>query len=118
MLIADYALEQARCVAYLTGNNQLTDQVLAQAADLTGVDAVRFSGRNYPAANLAVYQDAQVVGVMNYWTYFNTNPKVQPADVLILDDAHLAEQPLFAMFRSVSTHASTLGSTTMSATRF
>ena len=35
---------------------------------------------------------------MNYWTYFNSNPKVEPADLVVFDDAHLAEQPLTGMF--------------------
>jgi hypothetical protein len=30
---------------------------------------------------------------MNYWVYFNGRPVPQPADLVIFDDAHLAEQP-------------------------
>jgi hypothetical protein len=97
-LIADLALEQGRTVAYLTGTNQLTDQVLLQARDLPGLNTAKFSGGNYPPADLAAYHDAHAVGVMNYWTYFNTNPKVEPADLVIFDDAHLAEQPLAGLF--------------------
>ncbi len=98
LLIADFELEMGRTVAYLTGTNQLADQVLIQARDLPGLDVVKFSARNYPPAHLAAYHDAKAVGVMNYWTYFNTSPKVEPADLVIFDDAHLAEQPLSGMF--------------------
>jgi hypothetical protein len=98
LLIADLALEQGKTVGYLTGTNQLADQVRAQAADLPGLTTVKFSSKNYPAADLAAYHDATAVGVMNYWTYFNTSPKMEPADVLIFDDAHLAEQALAGMF--------------------
>lgn len=98
LLIADLALEQGRTVAYLTGTNQLADQVLLQARDLPGLEAVKFSSKNYPPAALANYHDAQAVGVMNYWTYFNSSPKVEPADLVIFDDAHLAEQPLAGLF--------------------
>jgi hypothetical protein len=98
LLIADLALERGFTVAYLTGTNQLTDQVLVQARDLSGLQMARFSGDNYPPAALAAYHDARAIGVMNYWTYFNTNPKVEPADLVIFDDAHLAEQPLAALF--------------------
>jgi hypothetical protein len=35
---------------------------------------------------------------MNYWVYFNSSPRVEPADLIIFDDAHLAEQPLAGMF--------------------
>ena len=98
LLIADLALETGSTVAYLTGNNQLADQVLEQAADLPGLDVVRFASQNYPPPSLAAYHDAQAIGVMNYWTYFNTNPRVEPADVIAFDDAHLAEQPLAGLF--------------------
>lgn len=35
---------------------------------------------------------------MNYWVYFNSSPRVEPADLVIFDDAHLAEQPLAGLF--------------------
>ena len=35
---------------------------------------------------------------MNYWNYFNANPGVEPASLLILDDVHLLEQPLRDFF--------------------
>jgi hypothetical protein len=98
LLAAHLALERGHTVAYLTGTNQLADQVLLQARDLPGLDTVKFSARHYPPADLAAYHDAKAVGVMNYWTYFNTNPKVETADLLIFDDAHLAEQPLAGLF--------------------
>ncbi|WP_431040749.1 DEAD/DEAH box helicase [Streptomyces sp. P1-3] len=98
LLIADFALERGQRVAYLTGTNQLAEQVLAQAGGLPGLEAVKFSSMNYPPADLAAYHDARVLGVMNYWTYFNTSPKVEPADVLVFDDAHMAEQPLAGLF--------------------
>ena len=34
---------------------------------------------------------------MNYWVYFNSRPVPKPADVVIFDDAHLAEQPLSSL---------------------
>lgn len=98
LLVADLALENGSTVAYLTGNNQLADQVLEQASALPGLDVVKFSADNYPPAKLAAYHDARAVGVMNYWTYFNTSPRVEPANLVIFDDAHLAEQPLAGLF--------------------
>src|SRR5690349_6645326 len=61
LLIADLALERGRTVAYLAGNNQLVDQVIEQAADLPGLDMVRFSSRKYAPGDLARYHGAQVV---------------------------------------------------------
>lgn len=93
LLLADWALDQGWSVAYLTGTRQLAERVEAEAAML-GLDAVRFAAKQYGGARLDDYHQAQVVGVMNYWVYFNSRPVPQPADLLIFDDAHLAEQPL------------------------
>jgi len=98
LLIADMALEQGHRVAYLTGTNQLADQVLHQANALHGVLGAKFFSQHYPPFDLANYHDAKAIGVMNYWTYFNAAPRVEPADVIIFDDAHLAEQPLVERF--------------------
>ena len=35
---------------------------------------------------------------MNYWVYFNQNPVVDNADLLIMDDAHLAEHCLHSLW--------------------
>lgn len=93
LLIADYALDQGRSVAYLAGTRQLAERVEDEAAEL-GLEAVRFAARDYGGARLDDYHQAQAVGVMNYWVYFNSRPVPQPADLVIFDDAHLAEQPL------------------------
>lgn len=92
LLIADYALDQGRSVAYLTGTRQLAERVQDEAAKL-GLEVVRFAGWDYGGAKLDDYHQAHAVGVMNYWVYFNNKPVPQPADVVIFDDAHLAEQP-------------------------
>jgi hypothetical protein len=93
LLIADYCLDQGRSVAYLTGTRQLAERVEDEASKL-GLAVVRFAGKDYGGAKLDDYHQAQVVGVMNYWVYFNSSPVPKPADLVIFDDAHLAEQPL------------------------
>ncbi|MCK9876968.1 DEAD/DEAH box helicase family protein [Frankia sp. Ag45/Mut15] len=93
LLIADLALERGWSVAYLTGTRQLAERVEEEAAAL-GLDLVRFAGGRYNAADLDDYHQAQAAAVMNYWVYFNAKPVPQPADLLLFDDAHLAEQPL------------------------
>lgn len=98
LLIADWALDEGKAVAYLTGTRQLADQVMEQAAMLPGLATHRFAAGHYPGAALDDYHQAQAVGIMNYWVYFNSNPRVEPADLVIFDDAHLAEQPLAGMF--------------------
>lgn len=93
LLIADHALARGWSVAYLTGTRQLAERVEEEAVDL-GLDVVRFAAKDYGGAKLDDYHQAQAVGVMNYWVYFNSDPKVGAADLVIFDDAHLAEQPL------------------------
>lgn len=80
-------------MAYLTGTRQLAERVEDEANDL-GLDVVRFASKDYGGAKLDDYEQARAVGVMNYWVYFNSNPAPGPADLVIFDDAHLAEQPL------------------------
>ncbi|MCF6426170.1 DEAD/DEAH box helicase family protein, partial [Amycolatopsis tucumanensis] len=93
LLIADYALDQGMSVAYLTGTRQLAERVEDEATKL-GLEVVRFAAKDYGGAKLDDYHQAQAVGVMNYWVYFNSRPVPKPADLVIFDDAHLAEQPL------------------------
>jgi hypothetical protein len=96
LLIADWSLDQGRSVAYLTGTRHLAEQV-KEEADRLGLETVRFASKQYGGAKLDDYHQARVVGVMNYWVYFNSRPVPQPADVVIFDDAHLAEQPLSSL---------------------
>lgn len=96
LLIADWALDQGHSVAYLTGTRQLAEHVENEAGRL-GLEVVRFAGREYGGAKLDDYHQASAVGVMNYWVYFNSRPVVKPADLVIFDDAHLAEQSLSSL---------------------
>ena len=86
-------IDQGRSVAYLTGTRQLAERVQDEATEL-GLEVVRFAARDYGGAKLDDYHQAQAVGVMNYWVYFNSKPVPQPLNLVIFDDAHLAEQPL------------------------
>ncbi|WP_329159872.1 DEAD/DEAH box helicase family protein [Streptomyces sp. NBC_01717] len=93
LLIADHALSRGWSVAYLTGTRQLAERV-EEEAEVLGLDVVRFAAGEYGGAKLDDYHQAQAVGVMNYWVYFNSSPVPKAADLVIFDDAHLAEQPL------------------------
>jgi len=46
LLIADYALDQGRSVAYLTGTRQLAERVEDEAEKL-GLEMVRFASKDY-----------------------------------------------------------------------
>ena len=86
-------------VAYLTGNKQLAQQVERQARDL-GFPIVPFQGSKdtWSARDVRAFNFGESIGVMNYWNYFNANPGVEPAGMLILDDVHLLEAPLRDLF--------------------
>lgn len=96
LLIADLALDRDRSVAYLTGTRQLAERAEEESAKL-GLDTARFASKDYGGAKLDDYHQFQAVGVMNYWVYFNSKPVPTPADLVIFDDAHLAEQPLSSL---------------------
>lgn len=95
---------EGKPVAYLAGNKQLAQQVERQARELN-FPVVRFQGRkeSWDAADVRRFNWGSAVGVMNYWNYFNENPGVEPAGMLILDDVHLLEGPLRDFF-TVSVH--------------
>ena len=86
LLIADWALDEGMAVAYLTGTRQLAEQVMDQARSLSELVTHRFAGGHYPGAALDDYHQAHAVGVMNYWVYFNSSPRVEPADLVIFDE--------------------------------
>jgi hypothetical protein len=99
LLIAEAWRSTNAKVAVLSANKTLARQMLAEAQSL-GVPAVLMQGRGseIPGIDKRTYQRAQKIGIMNYWVYFNQNPYIDPADLLIMDDAHLAEHCLHSLF--------------------
>jgi len=82
-------------VAFLAGNKQLARQIERQTRDL-GFPVVRFQGTkdSWNPKDVRAYNFGRAIGVMNYWNYFNANPGVDPADMLILDDVRLLKGAL------------------------
>ncbi|MFC1968094.1 helicase C-terminal domain-containing protein [Chloroflexota bacterium] len=99
LLVAEKHRRLGRPVAILTGTKQLGHQVYEDAVDL-GVDAVNFEGRgeSWSRREIGRYRRAETIAIMNYFAYFNIHPTPPPASVLILDDAHLAENSIREMF--------------------
>ena len=99
LLIAEYHRRLNRQIAILAGTRQLAKQV-AEDADYLGIHTAVFEGpgQNWSSRELRRYQRAETIGIMNYWAYFNTNPRPTPAEILILDDAHLAESAISGLF--------------------
>jgi hypothetical protein len=99
LLLSETWRAAERKVAILSANKTLARQMLAEAQTL-GIPAVLMQGRGseIPGQDKRAYQRAQKVGIMNYWVYFNQRPVIDPADLLIMDDAHLAEHCLHSLF--------------------
>ena len=73
---------------------------MQQEAEALNIPSVLMEGRrvDIPAVDIRAYQRAQKIAIMNYWVYFNQNPAIDPADLLVMDDAHLAEHCLHSLF--------------------
>jgi Rad3-related DNA helicase len=99
LLIAEYHRRLNRRIAILTGTRQLAKQV-AEDANYLGINVAVFEGpgQDWSPKELRRYQRAETIGIMNYWANFNVNPRSAPAEVLILDDAHLAESAISGLF--------------------
>lgn len=80
-------------VVYLCPTNQLVNQVAEQASQKYGIRVHAFTGkvRDYTPAAKGEYQNGEAVAITSYSALFNTNPFFNDPDVIILDDAHAAE---------------------------
>lgn len=99
LLIAEAWRQDDQPVAILTANKTLARQMEVESG-LLGIDVVRMEGSRdeITSAQRRAYHRAQAVGIMNYWVYFNQNPAIDPAALLIMDDAHLAEHCLHSLY--------------------
>lgn len=80
-------------VVYLCPTIQLVHQVVHQAQEKYGLSVGTFVGqqREYSPASKADFQQAEKVAITTYSGLFNTNSYFDSADVIVLDDAHAAE---------------------------
>lgn len=94
LLIAEWRRRKNKeRVVFLCPTKQLVNQAAEQAANKYGLDVVSFTGskRNYSQSDVAEYRQGQKVAITTYSSLFNTNPFFNDADVIIIDDAHAAE---------------------------
>ena len=80
-------------VVYLCPTRQLVNQVAEEALAKYGLTVEAFTGRvrNYTPEAKASYQDGERVAVTTYSSLFNVNPFFEDPDIIIVDDAHAAE---------------------------
>lgn len=99
LLIAEAWRQERKKVAILSANKTLARQMMQESQALK-VPAVLMEGKSTDilASAKRAYQRATSVAIMNYWVYFNQNPVVDPADLIIMDDAHLAELCLHSLY--------------------
>ncbi len=99
LLIAEAWRQEGKKVAILSANKTLARQ-MKREADLLKIQAALMEGSraNIPAADIRAYGRGSSVAIMNYWVYFNQNPSIDWADLIIMDDAHLAEYCLHSLY--------------------
>jgi hypothetical protein len=85
--------------ALLCGTKNLARQ-FKEEADALGIPSILFEGpkTKFKAADKFKYTQGRALAILNYWGYINQSPGIEPADVLILDDAHLAESAAHGLF--------------------
>jgi hypothetical protein len=108
LLIAEWRRRKYKeKIVYLCPTRQLVHQAVAQAEQKYGLSVVGFTGsrRDYPAGDKAKYNQADSVAITTYSSLFNTNPYFSDADVIIVDDAHAAENYVAKLWTvSISRH--------------
>ncbi|HUJ09385.1 MAG TPA: helicase C-terminal domain-containing protein [Verrucomicrobiae bacterium] len=99
LFIAEAWRREGQTAAILTANKTLARQARQDANDL-GIPVVLLEGgrNDILPADRRSFQRGASIGVMNYWVYFNQNPAIDPADFLVMDDAHLAEHCLHSLY--------------------
>ena len=101
LLIAEWRRRKyGERVVYLCPTRQLVNQVASQATGKYGLDLHPFTGSRaqYDPGAAADWQNAEAVAITTYSSLFNTNPFFQDAQLIILDDAHSAENYISAFW--------------------
>ena len=90
LLIAEFVRQtKEHRVAYLCPNRQLAHQV-GTLAHKYSIDVRVLVGKQveYAPEDFNAFESSNAVAVTTYSAIFNTNPKIDSANLLILDDAH------------------------------
>ena len=101
LLIADWRrIKFHDRAVYLCPTRQLVHQTVLQARDQYGIDVVNLSGSKYEFAptDSAAYKTGKQVAVTTYSALFNSNPFFDNPNLIIVDDAHAAENYIANMW--------------------
>lgn len=94
LLLAEWRRRKFReRIVYLCPTRQLVHQVAEEATAKYGLAVEPFTGKikNYTPEAKSAYHDGERVAVTTYNSLFNTNPFFDSPDIIIVDDAHAAE---------------------------
>ena len=94
LLIAEYRrITKRERVLYLCPTKQLVQQVCYQSIQKYGISATAFVGkaRDYDPTAKADFLNSDTIAVAPYSALFNTSPFFSSQHLIILDDAHAAE---------------------------
>lgn len=101
LLIAEWRRRRFKeRIVYLCPTRQLVNQTIDQAQNRYGIDAVGFTGakKNYSPASKSDYTTGSKVAVTTYSSLFNAHPFFSNPDIIIIDDAHAAENYIAKMW--------------------
>lgn len=82
-------------VLYLCPNNQLAEQVASHASSY-GIKTAAMGKDKYDL--LPEWISGNIIAISSYMGLFNSNPKFKKPDVVILDDAHSAEDSIGSLW--------------------
>lgn len=87
-------------VVYLCPTKQLVHQTVHQSQSQYGIGLVEMTGpkRDFRPADQAAYRTGAKIAVTTYSGLFNTNPFFSTPDVILVDDAHVAENYIANMW--------------------
>lgn len=101
LLIADWRRQKfGERAVYLCPTKQLVKQTVTQARQQYGIDVVDLSGtkKKFDPAGKTAFITGAKVAVSTYNGLFNTHPFFEDPDLIIIDDAHAAENYIADMW--------------------
>jgi len=101
LLIADWRrIKHNDRAVYLCPTRQLVRQTVLQAQNQYGIDVVDLSGskKDFAPAESTAYKTGAQVAVSTYSGLFNTKPFFDDPNLIIVDDAHAAENYIAKMW--------------------
>lgn len=101
LLIADWRrIKHGDRAVYLCPTRQLVRQTVLQAINQYGIDVVDLSGPKnaFAPADRTAYTTGAQIAISTYSGLFNSNPFFENPDLIIIDDAHAAENYIAKMW--------------------